>query len=82
MSCPRSPRAEGARLLSLDVLSENERRSNCWPRGSATERADAEPWAVTELATLCARLPLALSVVVARAAAAPNLPLCRSWSRS
>ena len=31
--------------------------------------------AVTELATLCARLPLALSVIVARAAAAPKLPL-------
>jgi tetratricopeptide (TPR) repeat protein len=40
-----------------------------------TDRADAEPDAITELATLCARLPLALSVIVARAAAAPNLPL-------
>ena len=38
-------------------------------------RAAAEPTAITELATLCARLPLALSVIVARAAAAPNLPL-------
>ena len=38
-------------------------------------RAAAEPWAVTELATLCARLPLALSVIVARAAASPRLPL-------
>jgi transcriptional regulator with XRE-family HTH domain/tetratricopeptide (TPR) repeat protein len=65
---------EGARLLQLDVLSEHEANELLVTR-LGTERAAAEPWAVTELATLCARLPLALSVVVARAAAAPNLPL-------
>jgi transcriptional regulator with XRE-family HTH domain/tetratricopeptide (TPR) repeat protein len=65
---------EGARLLQLDVLSEHE-ASELLVTRLGRERAAAEPWAVTELATLCARLPLALSVVVARAAAAPNLPL-------
>jgi tetratricopeptide (TPR) repeat protein/transcriptional regulator with XRE-family HTH domain len=66
--------AEGARLLSLDVLSEREAIELLAAR-LGTDRADAEPDAITRLATLCARLPLALSVIVARAAAAPNLPL-------
>ncbi|MFZ0754213.1 MAG: helix-turn-helix domain-containing protein, partial [Trebonia sp.] len=66
--------AEGARLLSLDVLPEREAIELLAAR-LGTDRADAEPDAITRLATLCARLPLALSVIVARAAAAPNLPL-------
>src|SRR5487761_371110 len=65
---------EGARLLQLDVLSEQEANELLVAR-LGKDRAAAEPWAVTELASLCARLPLALSVVVARAAAAPKLPL-------
>ncbi|HEX7165270.1 MAG TPA: tetratricopeptide repeat protein [Trebonia sp.] len=65
---------EGARLLQLDVLSEQE-ASELLVARLGKERAADEPWAVTELATLCARLPLALSVVVARAAASPKLPL-------
>ena len=65
---------EGARLLRLDVLSELEAGELLAAR-LGPERAAAERLAVSELATLCARLPLALSVVVARAAAAPNLPL-------
>ncbi len=65
---------EGARLLQLDVLSEQEANELLVTR-LGKERAAAEPWAVTQLATLCARLPLALSVVVARAAAAPTMPL-------
>ena len=65
---------EGARLLSLDVLTEAEATELLTARLGAG-RATAEPDAVTELATLCARLPLALSVVVARAAAHPRLPL-------
>src|SRR5215469_142029 len=65
---------EGARLLSLDVLPDKEANELLTARlGKA--RAAAEPTAITELVTLCARLPLALSVIVARAAAAPNLPL-------
>jgi tetratricopeptide (TPR) repeat protein/transcriptional regulator with XRE-family HTH domain len=66
--------AEGARLLSLDVLPEREAIELLAAR-LGTDRADAEPDAITQLATLCARLPLALSIIVARAAAAPNLPL-------
>ena len=65
---------EGARLLRLDVLPEKEANELLTVR-LGTDRAEAEPEAITELATLCARLPLALSVIVARAAAAPNLPL-------
>ncbi|HEX3712115.1 MAG TPA: tetratricopeptide repeat protein [Trebonia sp.] len=65
---------EGACLLQLDVLTETEANELLVTR-LGQERAAAEPWAVTELATLCARLPLALSVVVARAAAAPRLSL-------
>jgi tetratricopeptide (TPR) repeat protein/transcriptional regulator with XRE-family HTH domain len=65
---------EGARLLSLDVLPEQEAIELLTAR-LGTGRAHAEPDAITQLATLCARLPLALSVIVARAAAAPNLPL-------
>jgi tetratricopeptide (TPR) repeat protein len=65
---------EGARLVQLDVLSEQEASELLVARLGA-ERAAWEPWAVTQLATLCARLPLALSVVVARAAAAPKMPL-------
>jgi transcriptional regulator with XRE-family HTH domain/tetratricopeptide (TPR) repeat protein len=65
---------EGARLLQLDVLTEQEANELLVMR-LGQERAAEEPWAVTQLATLCARLPLALSVVVARAAAAPKMPL-------
>src|ERR1700678_516531 len=65
---------EGAVLVQLDLLSAQEANELLVARLGA-ERAAAEPWAVTELATLCARLPLALSVIVARAAAAPRLPL-------
>src|SRR3984957_19375665 len=65
---------EGALLVQLDVLSAQEANELLVERlGEA--RAEAEPWAVTELATLGARLPLGLSVIVARAAAAPRLPL-------
>jgi tetratricopeptide (TPR) repeat protein len=65
---------EGAHLLQLDVLSEQEANELLVAR-LGHERAAQEPWAVTQLATLCARLPLALSVVVARAAAAPKMTL-------
>ena len=38
-------------------------------------RAAAEPDAVAEIAALCARLPLALAIAAARAAARPGFPL-------
>ncbi len=56
------------------MLSEQEANELLVTR-LGKERAAEEPWAITQLASLCARLPLALSVVVARAAAAPKLPL-------
>ena len=41
-------------------------------------KVDAEPEAATELADLCARMPLALRTVATRAATRPHWPL-RSW---
>ena len=62
--------ADGARLLSLDVLSHDEATRMLTARIGAG-RADAEPEAIAELAALCACLPLALAVAAARAAARP-----------
>jgi DNA-binding SARP family transcriptional activator len=66
--------AEGARLISLDVLSHGEAVQLLAARlGPA--RAGAEPAAVGRIAGLCAHLPLALSVAAARAAARPGFAL-------
>jgi DNA-binding SARP family transcriptional activator len=66
--------AEGARLLSLDVLTPGEAAQLLTARlGSA--RAVEDLSAVDEIARLCAHLPLALAVAAARAAARPRLPL-------
>jgi DNA-binding SARP family transcriptional activator/tetratricopeptide (TPR) repeat protein len=66
--------ADGAHLLTLDVLTEAEARDMLACRLSPG-RVTAEPAAVTELTALCARLPLALSIAIARAAGRPGLPL-------
>src|SRR6266487_2502145 len=66
--------AEGARLIPLDVLTDWEARDLLIRRLGAG-RVMAELTAVRELAELCARLPLALSDVAARAASRPRLPL-------
>jgi DNA-binding SARP family transcriptional activator/DNA-binding XRE family transcriptional regulator len=66
--------AEGAHLLTLDVLTEAE-AGEMLARRLGSERVAAEPAAATELAGLCARLPLALGIAAARAAACPGLPL-------
>jgi tetratricopeptide (TPR) repeat protein len=66
--------AEGACLLCLDVLSEAEARE-LLSRRIGPERAHGEPAAVTELTRLCARLPLALALAAARAAAVPSCSL-------
>lgn len=65
---------EGARLLSPDVLTAAEARDLLVAR-LGTARAAAEPGAVSQITSLCARLPLALTVAAARAAARPGLPL-------
>jgi DNA-binding SARP family transcriptional activator/tetratricopeptide (TPR) repeat protein len=59
---------EGAELVSLGVLSDAEAR-DLLGRRLGSQRVKAEPDVVTELASLCARLPLALAVTAARAAA-------------
>jgi DNA-binding SARP family transcriptional activator/DNA-binding XRE family transcriptional regulator len=66
--------AEGAHLFTLGDLTEGESR-DLLAKNLGAERATAEPAAVSELISLCAGLPLALSDVAARAAARPGLPL-------
>ena len=66
--------ADRARLLTLDVLSHDEAVQMLTVR-LAAGRAAAEPDAVSEIAALCARLPLALAVAAARAEARPGFPL-------
>src|SRR6185437_11639119 len=66
--------SEGARLVGLDVLTETEALELLSAR-LGPERTARERDAVGDLARLCAGLPLALSVVVARAAAQPRLSL-------
>jgi DNA-binding SARP family transcriptional activator len=66
--------ANHARLLSLDVLSQDEavQMLTAWIGASRTA---AESGAVGEIAALCGRLPLALAVAAARAQARPDFPL-------
>lgn len=66
--------AEGAYPLTLDVLSAQDAAS-LLARHIGTGRADAEPQTVAELIELCARLPLALAIVAARAVSDSQLPL-------
>jgi tetratricopeptide (TPR) repeat protein/transcriptional regulator with XRE-family HTH domain len=66
--------ADGARLVSLDVLTHDEATQMLTGRIGAA-RSAAEPEAVAEIAALCACLPLALAVAAARAAARPSFPL-------
>jgi tetratricopeptide (TPR) repeat protein/transcriptional regulator with XRE-family HTH domain len=66
--------ADGARLISLDILPHHEALQLLAARlGHA--RATAEPDVLAEIAELCACLPLALAVTAARAAARPSFPL-------
>jgi DNA-binding SARP family transcriptional activator len=65
---------DGARLLTVDVLTGAEARV-LLSRRLGSERVAAEPDATAELIMLCARLPLALNIAAARAAARPNHPL-------
>jgi DNA-binding SARP family transcriptional activator/tetratricopeptide (TPR) repeat protein len=64
---------EGAQLLPLGLLTEQEARELLAARLGA--RVEAEREATDELIRLCARLPLALAVAAARAAARPEHPL-------
>jgi DNA-binding SARP family transcriptional activator/tetratricopeptide (TPR) repeat protein len=65
---------DGAHLVSLDVLSAEEARENL-VRRIGVRRVEADPRAVDDIVRFCAGLPLALSLVAARAAAHPDFPL-------
>ncbi|MFC7587865.1 ATP-binding protein [Nonomuraea antimicrobica] len=65
---------EGAQVINLDVLSADEAR-DLLGRRLGDERLTAEPQAADDLIAACARLPLALAVLAARAAIRPDFPL-------
>ena len=65
---------EGGHLLTLDVLTSYEAAELLASR-LGQDRLNAEAGAASELAALCAGLPLALAIVAARAAARPGLAL-------
>jgi tetratricopeptide (TPR) repeat protein len=58
---------DGAQPLALDLLSPDEARE-LLARRLGADRVTAEPAAVEEIITRCARLPLALAIVAARGA--------------
>jgi tetratricopeptide (TPR) repeat protein/transcriptional regulator with XRE-family HTH domain len=66
--------ADGARLLTLDVLTHADAVQMLTARLGLV-RAAAEPDALDQIASMCACLPLALAVAAARAAALPRFPL-------
>jgi tetratricopeptide (TPR) repeat protein len=66
--------ADGAQAIVLDVLTSGEAH-HVLARQLGPDRVAAEPAAAGELARLCARLPLALAVTGARAAARPDITL-------
>ena len=66
--------AEGAVLLTLDVLGEAE-AYEMLARRLGPDRVAAEPAAADEIIAACARLPLALGIAVGRAAVRPKRPL-------
>jgi DNA-binding SARP family transcriptional activator len=66
--------AHGARPLSLDLLTLGEARRLLALR-LGEDRVSAEPDAADEIITGCARLPLALTLVAARAASHPGYSL-------
>ncbi|WP_162908239.1 ATP-binding protein [Allorhizocola rhizosphaerae] len=66
--------ADAAHPITLDLITEEEARQLLTHRLGA-DRVTAEPDAIAEIITACARLPLALAIVAARAAAEAHLPL-------
>jgi DNA-binding SARP family transcriptional activator len=65
---------DGAQPITLDVLTPAEAQQMLAQR-IGPQRVAAEPAAASELISRCARLPLALAITAARAAAHPTLPL-------
>jgi len=68
--------AEGAHPLELDLLTVPEAHDLLARRLDA-HRVTVERQAAEEIITSCARLPLALTIIAARAAAKPGFPLAR-----
>jgi tetratricopeptide (TPR) repeat protein/transcriptional regulator with XRE-family HTH domain len=66
--------SESAYLLTLHPLARSDAHELLTNRLGA-ERSTTEPDAVSNLVASCARLPLALSIAAARAAAKPGFPL-------
>jgi len=66
--------SEGAYPIDLDLLSTDEAREFL-ARRIGPDRTAAEAAAVDDIASCCARLPLALAIVAARAVSHPNFPL-------
>jgi tetratricopeptide (TPR) repeat protein len=66
--------ADGARPLSVGLFTDTDARQ-LLARRLGADRVEAQPQAVRQIITRCARLPLALSIVAARAAAYPDFPL-------
>jgi DNA-binding SARP family transcriptional activator len=66
--------AEGARPLTLDLLTATEAR-DLLARRLGVETTLRQPRAVDQLIDLCARLPLALNIAAAHAAVNPTQPL-------
>lgn len=65
---------EGARRLTLDLLPEPD-AVDLLRTLTAAYRDTEDPDSLTELARLCARLPLALRIAAERAASRPRMPL-------
>jgi len=65
---------EGARAIGVDPLPADAAR-NLLVRRLGAGRAGDEPFALAEILTWCAGLPLALAIVAARAATSRSLPL-------
>jgi tetratricopeptide (TPR) repeat protein len=65
---------DGAHPLALDLLTGDEARL-LLSRRLGADRVAAEPAAVAEIIARCARLPLALAVLAARAAVRPAVAL-------
>src|SRR5262249_57861610 len=66
--------ADGAHPITLDLLTPGEARE-LLARRLGPDRVAAQPEAVEEIITRCVRLPLALAIVAARAAAHRHVPL-------
>jgi DNA-binding SARP family transcriptional activator/tetratricopeptide (TPR) repeat protein len=61
---------EGARRLEVDVLDPDE--AGALLGALLDGRTDVQPWAVTELAACCARLPLAMRIAAANLRQQPD----------